>query len=120
MINSGVDVMQATFLTPLPGTRLFDGLQKQNRLLYPDFPADWDRYDMSEVTHKPLRMSPDDLYQAMYQGVRRMYAWPVLFKKAARTLRETRNPMAMMFSFQSNTNYRSLAMSLNRSRIGSR
>ncbi len=111
MIRSGVDVMQATFMTPLPGTRLFTSLEKDGRLLYTRFPADWDRYDMTEVTHKPLLMSPSDLYRAMYGSVRRMYSWPVLMAKSSRTLRATRNPMAMMFAWQSNFNYRNIAMS---------
>lgn len=40
IINSGVDVMQLTYLTPLPGTRVFDKLKNEGRLLYTDFPSD--------------------------------------------------------------------------------
>jgi hypothetical protein len=38
-----------------------------------------------------------------------MYAWPVLMRKAMRTFCETRNPMATMFAWQSNINYRNVA-----------
>ena len=53
MMRSGIDVMQTTFLTPLPDTRLFDLYKKEGRLLYTDFPKDWDHYDMTEVIYQP-------------------------------------------------------------------
>jgi len=109
MVHSGVDVMQKTFLTPLPGTRLFDQLRNEGRLLYTDFPRDWERYDMGEAVHRPQGMTPEALTQVMGESGRRMYAWPVLVRKAVRTLWETRNPMAAMFVWQSNVNYRNVS-----------
>jgi radical SAM superfamily enzyme YgiQ (UPF0313 family) len=109
MIRSGTDVMQTTYLTPLPGTRLFEHLQAQGRLLYTDFPQDWERYDMTEVVHHPGRMPPQALSQTMRACNRRMYARPVLLRKALRTLWQTRNPMAMMFTWHSNLSYRNVA-----------
>ena len=108
IIRSGVDVMQTTFLTPLPGTRLFAQYQQEGRLLYTDFPADWDRYDMGEVIYKPSKMSPAELVQSMGACDRRLYATSMLMSKAWRTLRETRDLMAMMFAWQSNLNYRNV------------
>ncbi|MFN2271898.1 MAG: B12-binding domain-containing radical SAM protein [Anaerolineae bacterium] len=109
MIRSGIDVMQKTFLTPLPGTRLFAQLQDEGRLLYTDFPRDWERYDMGEAVHRPRGMTPEALAQVMGESGRRMYAWPALARKALRTLWETRNPMAAMFAWQSNVNYRTVS-----------
>jgi radical SAM superfamily enzyme YgiQ (UPF0313 family) len=109
MVHSGVDVMQTTYLTPLPGTRLFDQLRDGGRLLYTGFPRDWERYDMTEVTHQPQGMTPEALTQAMHAASRRMYVWPVLARKALRTLWETRDPLAAMFAWQSNVNYRKVS-----------
>jgi radical SAM superfamily enzyme YgiQ (UPF0313 family) len=109
MVRSGVDVMQKTFLTPLPGTRLFDQLRDEDRLLYTDFPKDWERYDMGEAVHRPRGMTPETLAQVMGESSRHMYAWPVLARKTLRTLWETRNPMAAMFAWQSNVNYRTVS-----------
>jgi radical SAM superfamily enzyme YgiQ (UPF0313 family) len=110
MIRSGVDVMQTTYLTPLPGTRLFDRLRQEGRLLYTRFPQDWDRYDMTEVVYQPGGMEPAALSQAMNACNRRMHARKVLLRKAAYTLLLTRDPMAMMFAWQSNINYRNVAI----------
>ena len=64
---------------------------------------------MGEVTHQPRGMTPEMLAQVMGESSRRMYAWPVLVRKAMRTLWETRNPMAAMFAWQSNVNYRNVS-----------
>jgi radical SAM superfamily enzyme YgiQ (UPF0313 family) len=109
MVRSRIDVMQKTFLTPLPGTRLFAQLQDEGRLLSTDFPQDWERYDMGEAVHRPRGMAPEALAQVMGASSRRMYAWPVLARKALRTLWETRNPTAAMFAWQSNVNYRTVS-----------
>jgi len=110
MIRSGVDVTQTTYLTPLPGTRLFRQFQEQGRLLYTGFPEDWDRYDMSEVVYEPAQMKPAALTEASRACNRRRFAWPVLLRKAARTLWETRDPMATMFAWNSNLNYRNVSI----------
>ena len=65
MVRSRIDVMQKTFLTPLPGTRLFDRLQDEGRLLHTSFPRDWERYDMGEAIHRPRGMAPETLAQVM-------------------------------------------------------
>jgi radical SAM superfamily enzyme YgiQ (UPF0313 family) len=108
MINSDIDVMQVTHLTPLPGTRLFTKLRQETRLTYTDFPADWSRYDMTQVVHRPAAMSSAELAEGILCCNRRLYSWPVILKKACRTLLSTRNPMAAMFAFQSNLNYRNV------------
>jgi len=109
MIQSRVDVMEVTCLTPLPGTCLFRRLHDEGRLLYTDFPRDWERYDMTEVVHRPSDMAPAALARAMDAANRRIYTWPVLLCKALRTLRGTRNPAAMLFAWGSNLNYRAVA-----------
>ncbi len=110
VICSGVDVMQTTYLTPLPGTRLFKQLESENRLLYTDWPRDWEQYDMTKVVNRPRRTTPEELSQIMGESNRRMYGWPMLARKALRTLYETRNPMAAMFAWGSNINYRNVAL----------
>jgi radical SAM superfamily enzyme YgiQ (UPF0313 family) len=109
MARSGIDVMQKTYLTPLPGTRLFDRLRREGRLLFNDFPRDWEHYDMGEAVHQPGKMTPAELTRVMGESSRRLFSWPVLAGKALRTLRETRNPAAAMFALQSNINYRNVS-----------
>jgi radical SAM superfamily enzyme YgiQ (UPF0313 family) len=108
MVRSGVDVMQATVLTPLPGTRVFRHLEQEGRLLYNDFPQDWAKYDMTEVVHRPAGMEPSILRETMHQCGRRTYSRRVLLRKALRTFRETKSWSATMFAWNSNINYRNV------------
>lgn len=74
MIRSRVDVMQVTFMTPLPGTRLFHRLVAEGRLLHTDFPRDWDRYDMTDLVHQPKGTAPTALVQTVRECNARIYA----------------------------------------------
>jgi radical SAM superfamily enzyme YgiQ (UPF0313 family) len=109
MIRSPLDVMQTTIMTPLPGTRLFEQLQSGGRLLYTNYPRDWEHYDMGEAVFKPRGITPEKLAKELWESNRRIYAWPVLARKALRTLMETRNPVAAMFAWSSNVNYRNVS-----------
>ncbi len=110
MIDSDIDVMQATALTPLPGTRLFARLEEEDRLLYTNFPKDWDRYDLTEVVYRPRQMTAEQLSKIMRECLRKIYARPALKAKARQTLKFTGRWDATEFAYQSNQNYRTIAM----------
>jgi radical SAM superfamily enzyme YgiQ (UPF0313 family) len=110
ILRSGVDVMQTTHLTPLPGTRLFSKLQDNERLLYTNFPDDWDHYDMTEVAFRPLLMQPQELADVMHEGVRRLYRRRSIWRKFAKTWRATRSLTTAMWAYSSNMNYRNVAL----------
>lgn len=110
IIQSEVDAVQATVLTPLPGTRLFAQLQDENRLLYTDFPKDWDRYNMTEVVFRPKTMDANELSHIMRDCTRRIFALDVLKAKARRTRQETGRGDTMAFAWQTNVNYHNIAM----------
>lgn len=59
--RSGVDAIQPTILTPYPGTRVFENLLNENRLLRKNYPKDWQHYHMFETVYKPLKMTPEEL-----------------------------------------------------------
>jgi radical SAM superfamily enzyme YgiQ (UPF0313 family) len=111
ILRSGVDVMQTTYLTPLPGTRLFTRLQNENRLLYSDFPDDWDHYDMTEVTFVPHAMTPEDLKSAMNKASSGLYSKTSIYRKFLKTWRATRSFTTAMWAYTSNMNYRNVACS---------
>jgi radical SAM superfamily enzyme YgiQ (UPF0313 family) len=112
IINSGVDAMQITCLTPLPGTRLFIKLRDEERLLYTNFPADWDRYDMAEVTHRPLSMEPHELADAVSESAGRLYSLQSIRHKFTKTQRATQSPTAARWAYSSNINYRNVFLGI--------
>ena len=65
--ETGIDGCQFTIMTPFPGTRLYDQIQKEGRLLYTNYPDDWVRYNASvamqcerdRITWHPAHSSGD-------------------------------------------------------------
>ncbi len=63
-IDSGMDAMQATIVTPLPGTGLYNRMKKEGRLLSTNYPQDWEQYHFLEVVHQPTKMGADEFMEA--------------------------------------------------------
>jgi len=101
-IKSGIDAMQATILTPLPGTRLFKRLEKENRLLFTNFPEDWKHYHFLEVIHQPKLMKPEELYKTIKECWKKMWNEKTLYKKLLKTLKATKSAKAAAWAFTSN------------------
>ncbi|MFA5417109.1 MAG: radical SAM protein [Bacteroidales bacterium] len=101
-INSGIDAMQATIVTPLPGTGLFNRMKKENRLLYTNFPEDWKHYHFLEVVHAPGKMSSDEFTSAMWDNWTTMYDGKTLQRKMLKSLKATHNAKAATWAYLSN------------------
>jgi radical SAM superfamily enzyme YgiQ (UPF0313 family) len=76
LVHSGIDIVQITILTPLPGTALMELLQREGRLIYQDLPADWDRYRFSYVVHQPLGVHENTIYAGNNYIKNKLYSFP--------------------------------------------
>lgn len=108
ILQSDIDTMQASILTPLPGTPLFDRMQKEDRLIYKDFPKDWAHYDFVEVVYKPKLMTAEELTAAVRKTWERLYDEKQLKKKFIKALKSTRNAISATWSYNSNLHYHNL------------
>ena len=108
-IESGMDAMQATIVTPLPGTGLFNKLKNDKRLLFTKFPGDWQHYHFLEVVHKPCKMQPEELMDAMKENWTLLYDHKTLQKKMLQTLKFTKNVRAAAWAYLSNVERHNLA-----------
>ncbi|MBI5479165.1 MAG: B12-binding domain-containing radical SAM protein [Deltaproteobacteria bacterium] len=91
VLESPIDVIQYCTLTPYPGTKLFDHLLEEGRLLHTDFPADWDRYDLTEILFKPRHLDVGEYERLMRRiGDRVLGRWSMV-ARFLRSLRDTRN-----------------------------
>lgn len=106
ILNSDIDIIQASILTPLPGTELFKRFEEEDRLLYNNYPADWERYNYAEVVFKPHKMSPEEFEQAVYENWERIYDLKTLKKKFMNTLKLTKNTATAAWAFSSNLHLR--------------
>jgi len=69
--RAGIESIQLSVLTPLPGTPLFE--QMRDELLFVDFPADWDFYDGTHCVYRPKRIGIADVQNAILKAHRRYY-----------------------------------------------
>lgn len=108
-VRVGVDIVQITNLTPLPGTRTFERLRSAGQLLATDYPRDWERYTFSETVYDPERMTARELDEAIYElrygAATRNWVW----KRAFRTLVLTRSPSTALFVLETNRGWKRMA-----------
>jgi radical SAM superfamily enzyme YgiQ (UPF0313 family) len=102
ILEAGVDVAQITFLTPLPGTTLWDRLEGEERMLYRNFPGDWGQYDFQHVTIAPKGKTVGDLYRGLIDCDSLLYDGGARSRRALKTLLATRSPMSALWAWQSN------------------
>ncbi len=110
IVNSGVDAFQTSVLTPLPGTSLYYRFEKENRLLFTNFPEDWQLYHAIEVAQKPKQMTPETLTKEMKKVWDKIYNKKVFLKKFIHTLRETKSPRSAIWSLTTNIHYHNIAL----------
>ena len=109
-VQLGIDIVQLTNLTVLPGTRMFERYQLENRLLATNYPEDWERYSFVETVFQPKRMSPRELDEAIYEiryGAAKSPFWEA--KRAFRTLLRTRSLSTALFVWSMNRGWKAMA-----------
>ncbi len=108
-VELGVDIIQMTNLTPLPGTKLYERLQRDGRLLATNYPEDWERYTFIETVYQPAGMDAKSLDRAMYEirrlAMKRSWVW----KRTLRTLWTTRSLTTALFVHGMNRAWSDLA-----------
>ncbi len=57
LVRNSVPSISPNILTPYPGTRLFDRLMREERILH----TNWSYYDHTTVSFQPKNMSPEEL-----------------------------------------------------------
>jgi len=63
--------VQLTFLTPFPGTPLYDRLAREGRLIHPH---DWRRRTLFDICYQPKGMSVEQLRSGFIELCRKVYA----------------------------------------------
>jgi len=83
----GIDAMQASILTPLPGTVLFE--QMRDRIV----DSDWEHYDYKHAVFEPVHMTREELMAGLQWINKKFYSpWNIL----ARLIRWLRTPSGFL------------------------
>jgi radical SAM superfamily enzyme YgiQ (UPF0313 family) len=86
LVHSGIDIVQISILTPLPGTDLMERLEKEGRLIYEDSPQNWDKYRFSSMVHKPKGLEISAVYEGNNYIKRHIYSFPIYQYRLIRSL----------------------------------
>ena len=73
ILQNEIHAAKLLYYSPIPGTRLLSRLKDEGRLLYTDYPRDWERYNLEEVVHKPLQMNPQELRAVVNESRLKLY-----------------------------------------------
>jgi radical SAM superfamily enzyme YgiQ (UPF0313 family) len=101
----GVDNLNVLFLTPLPGTRLWDQMKSEDRIALDAFPEDWKYYTLTFPVARHKHLSLDGIIQEMISCDRRFYSMPRILRRACRNLWQRRKPLITLvgsLSYRSN------------------
>ncbi len=110
IVHSSVDVVQASAITPLPGTRLFKRLQQENRILANHPPHSWKYFHFSDVVFRPAEMQAHELADNLWMAYQKIFSLKTLRMKFLRTLWNTKNLRTSVWAWNSNLNYRAVSM----------
>jgi len=96
-----LDILEAYILTPLPGTPLFDRLEKEGRILT----KDWTKYNLVNAVFEPKNMTVDELHEGARYVAKEFYTLPRTLKRCANIMMISKSyagllPMGTNLSFR--------------------
>jgi radical SAM superfamily enzyme YgiQ (UPF0313 family) len=101
----GVDNLNALFLTPLPGTRLWDQMRSQDRVALDTFPEDWKYFTLTYPVARYKHLSMEAIIEEMLACDREFYSLPRLLRRVWGSLVGRRQPWISLvgnFSYRRN------------------
>ena len=100
IMENNIDAAQFHILTPFPGTKLYQTMEKDRRII----DRDWAKYHTSEVIFRPENMTIDELQQGYWWTFRKTYTLRNIIKRCIRS------PKNIMFRIAMNYSYRKKAL----------
>jgi len=106
LIKSGIDIFQIALLTPIPGTDFIEQLKNENRLLYTNYPSDWDNYRFSYIVHQLNGSTPELIYTADNYIKKNLYAFPTYPLRLIKAIFNIRKPATWLATYKMNEGYK--------------
>jgi radical SAM superfamily enzyme YgiQ (UPF0313 family) len=75
-VSQGLTTSTYHILTPYPGTRLFQSMEKQQRILH----RNWAQYDTRQVVYKTVGLTADELKKGYDWSYKSFYSWSNIFR----------------------------------------
>jgi radical SAM superfamily enzyme YgiQ (UPF0313 family) len=90
-----IDVVLYHILTPFPGTRLYEDMDRQGRI----HDRDWSHYDACQSVIHPQGMTSEELQNGWYWAVRETYKLPNILKRILRPESGWKHRLAASYSY---------------------
>jgi radical SAM superfamily enzyme YgiQ (UPF0313 family) len=100
----GRDNLNVLFLTPLPGTRLWDRMKEDGRIALNTFPEDWKSYTLTYPVARYKNLFLDAAIRKMISCNRSFYSIPYILRRLCGNVWKRRAPL---ISIVANLSYRS-------------
>jgi len=98
-----VDFLNTLFLTPLPGTRLWNQMKSEERIALNMFPEDWKYYTLTFPVAQYKHFSREGIIREMISCNQRFYSLPRILRRVWSSFREGSHPL---LSLVGNLSYR--------------
>ncbi|MBN2437760.1 MAG: hypothetical protein JXL20_04085 [Deltaproteobacteria bacterium] len=99
----GVDNLNTLFLTPLPGTRLWDQMKSEDRIALDTFPEDWKYYTLTFPVARYKNLSLDRIIREMISCDRDFYSIPRILRRVWKSVWQRRK---LVINLVGNFSYR--------------
>jgi radical SAM superfamily enzyme YgiQ (UPF0313 family) len=94
----GVDILNASFLTPLPGTDLWKTMEREGRIAADHFPEDWRYYTLTMPVGRYRHLGRDAILDEMDACNRYFYSPLRILRRVVRNLRKMQRPVLTLVS----------------------
>ncbi|MCG3137650.1 MAG: hypothetical protein HJJLKODD_01499 [Phycisphaerae bacterium] len=108
-VDLGIDTIQITNLTPLPGTKMYDRFMAEGRIFATNYPSDWERYTFVETVYHPSKMTAHQLDEMIYELRHTAASVPWVWKRTLRTFLRTRSLTTALFIHGMNQGFKRMA-----------
>jgi len=101
----GLDNLNVLFLTPLPGTRLWDEMKAADRLALHNFPEDWKYYTLTFPVARFGQLSQSSIIEEILNCNRSFYSIPRILARVSSSIWRRRQPVISLlanFSYRGN------------------
>lgn len=102
MNQAGVDIPQLGILTPFPGTKVFERFTGEKRIIYNQYPEDWEKFDTDHLVFKLSNMDSNDLIRGFDYIARKRFSKKAIWLQTLKTWRATGSLVAALLAYNMN------------------
>lgn len=102
LLEHGIDAIQVSTLTPLPGTPLYRSMEGDERII----DRRWEHYDYRHVVFRPRRMSPEQLQNGVDWLIGEFYSTRHILRRVVAGLLQPNPLRVLLLTLPVNLGYR--------------